>query len=193
MSIERYICDSDPYRSTTLPMPLPFPLAMGNSPELELRLRFLQPQIEQTLRDDGLSSEAHVIPYVMNNPFYPGFGTPQNMLCVILQGNEQVSHEFDPTKDGLLTLLQSHNINNVHVEIRDVDLNSSASLFAIPPNHPIVTIYENVKHDIIGVLRQKIPSQWRLSSVFRVGQTEEIATPSFVVLVDPMTSANWSQ
>lgn len=51
-----------------------------------------------------------MIPYVVNNPFYPGFDTSQNMLCVILQGNEQVSREFDPTKDELLTLLQSHSI-----------------------------------------------------------------------------------
>lgn len=165
---ERYICDSDPYRSTTLPIPLPFPLAMESSPELELRLRFLRLQIYQDLRENGLSSEAHVIPYM-------------------------VSPVFDPAKGELLALLQSHNINDVHVEIRDIDLNFSALLFAILPNYPIVTIYEDVKHEVIDILRQNIPSKWHLFYVFRVGQMEETATPSFVVLVDPMTSANWSQ
>ena len=93
-----------------LPIPLPFPLTVENSPELKLRLRFLQPQIHRVLRDNGLSSEAHMIPYVVNNLFYSGFDTSQNMLCVILQGNEQVSREFNPTKDKLLTL-RSHSIN----------------------------------------------------------------------------------
>lgn len=126
-----------------------------------------------------------MIPYMVSNPFYPGFDTPQNMLCVILQENEQVSPVFDPAKGELLALLQSHNINDVHVEIRDIDLNFSALLFAILPNHPIVMIYEDVKHEVIDILRQNIPSKWHLFYVFRVGQMEETATPSFVVLVDP--------
>ncbi|OJJ88620.1 uncharacterized protein ASPGLDRAFT_22120 [Aspergillus glaucus CBS 516.65] len=57
-----------------LPIPLPFPLAMESSSELELRLRFLQLQIHQDLRDNGLSSETHVIPYmcfVVRNPTKP--------------------------------------------------------------------------------------------------------------------------
>lgn len=73
----------------------------------------------------------------------------QNTLCVILRGNGQVLRGLDSAKDRYLAFLRSHNINDVHVGIRDVDLNFNASLFAIPPNNPIVTIHGNAKHEVV--------------------------------------------
>lgn len=129
MSVETYVSRKDPCRCTTLPIPLPFPLAMKSAPKLERRPQFLRPQIHQLLSNNGFTTGARLIPYVVDNPLYPAPVTPQSMLFVILRGNKHAPHLFGPTRDELLALFQAHNIFDVHVEIRDIDLCFSASFF----------------------------------------------------------------
>lgn len=56
-------------------------------------------------------------------------------------------------------------------------------VFTVPPDHTIVVIYER-QHEIIGVLLQRISSQWRLFCL--PGRSDGGDS-------DPITSANWSQ
>lgn len=194
MLLERYLIDSDPYRSTSLPdaWAWPFPLRLDRAPDLQLRIAPLQDDIRRVLDAHDFPTDISFAPYVATKPHYPGGDVPANLLSVILGSHHHTPSRLGPAKDELLDLLRRNGVE-MHVDIVNVDFCFRPSLFVISPDHPVVMAYENAKHALIDILNQSLESRWRVVCPFNVGRVKAKALPSIAVMVEPFSHANWFQ
>lgn len=190
-SLEQYLANADPYRATSMLHPWPYPLALHHAPHLQKQILPLSNKIREALSSHGLPGSVEFLPYLVTKPQYPEGNTPINLLRVTLRAEHDVSIQLDTVKDDLLGLLRLKGIQNIHVEVVNIDLCFGPSIFPIMPQHPIVTIFENTKDQIIQVLNNNLGSKWTVLCPFRVGRSEQNARPTIVVHVNPLTPANW--
>lgn len=190
-SLEQYLANADPYRATSMLHPWPYPLTLHHAPHLQEQILPLSNKIREVLSSHGLPGSVEFLPYLVTKPQYPEGNIPINLLRVTLRAEHDVSIQLDTVKDDLLGLLYLRGIQNIHVELVNIDLCFGPSIFPIMPQHPIVTIFENTKDQIIQVLNNNLGSKWTVLCPFRVGRSEQSARPTIVVHVNPLTPANW--
>ncbi|GIK04965.1 hypothetical protein Aspvir_009064 [Aspergillus viridinutans] len=182
----------DPYRSTNLPNFWPYPLMLTDSRELQETLRPIKDDISAILKAHGFAERVPFLPYVAQKPRYPGGDTPINLLRVILLAADDHPRRFGPAKDDLARLLNERGITDMFVEIVNIDLCFQPSLFPMPPDPGLVVGFEEGKHSIINLIQSTLGNNWRLLCPFNIGRVEAEAGPAIVILVDPLTRANWS-
>ncbi|GIC91428.1 uncharacterized protein Aud_007871 [Aspergillus udagawae] len=192
MGIEQYLMSCDPYRSTNLPNFWPYPLMLTESRELQETLRPVKYGISAILKAHGFAERVPFLPYVAQKPHYPGGDTPVNLLRVILLAADDHPRRFGPAKDDLTRLLNERGITDMFVEIVNIDLCFQPSLFPMPPDHGLVVGFEEGKQSILDLLQSTLGNNWRLLCPFNVGRVEAEAGPGVVIIVDPLTRANWS-
>lgn len=192
MSLEMYLDNLDRYRSTSLLNPWPYPLALQHAPHLQDQILPLQDDIHAILDLHGFPDNAEFLPFVATKPQYPGGHIPIKLLRVTLRAEDHMPTQLDAAKDHILQLLHASKIMDMHVEIVNIDLCAGPSIFPLSSQHPILTIFENVKDQIIQTLDHRLGSKWNVLCLFGVGRSEQNAHPAIVVHVDPITFANWS-
>lgn len=190
-SLEQYLANADPHRATSMRDPWPYPLTLHHAPHLSERIFPLLNEIRNILNSHELPGSVQFLPYVVTKPQYPGGDIPLNLLRVVLQAEHGVSIQLDAVKDDLLGLLHLRGIQDMHVEVVNIDLCFGPSIFPILPQHPILTIFENTKDQVIEILNNNLGSKWNVLCPFAVGRSEQNARPAIVIHVDPMTSADW--
>ncbi|EAW19981.1 uncharacterized protein NFIA_096010 [Aspergillus fischeri NRRL 181] len=192
MEIEQYLTSCDPYRSTNLPNFWPYPVMLTSSSELQQTLRPIKDDISAILKAHGFHERVPFLPYVAQKPHYPGGDTAVNLLRVILLAADDHPRRLGPAKDDLARLLNERGITDMFVEIVNIDLCFKPSLFPMPPEHGLVVGFEEGKQRIIDLLQARLGDNWRLLCPFNIGRLEAEARPAIVILVDPLTRANWS-
>lgn len=67
--------------------------------------------------------------------------------------------------------------------------------FSVPDSstNPTVPIYRIVRDELAETLSRTLGSAWRLMCLFLVGVTENEASPSIVVMVEPRTHCDWTR
>lgn len=191
MEIEQYLTSCDPYRSTNLPHFWPYPLMYTRSEELHRTLLPIYDDIRTILRTHGLPENRHM-PCVAQKPRYPGGDTAVKLLHVMLLAADNHPRRLGPVKDALARLLNEKGVTDMFIEIVNRDLCFQPSLFPLSSDHGQVVGFEEGKQTIIDLLQATLGDNWKLLCPFDVGQVESEARPAVVILVDPLTRANWS-
>lgn len=196
MSIENYLLQSDPFRSTSTSKPQPYPLI--TRPALETPWNEsagrITPIIDQLVKN-------HIPEYrggggglfYLSKPNYPGGGKPRITWYVPVYGNAAGRSSFDPIKDEIRELLAVNNFPRVDVEVVDLERCFGPSTFAIAPDHPAVAVYNQIRTDLAGILQRKLRSHWHGMSLFHLGRSLETSSPTIVVLVSPETVYDWAE
>lgn len=195
LTVETYIARSDPYRSTTIQNPPPWPLFFDDPPQDALNLVVeCHPEIIKILTSHGFSDNPAIRLKGVRKPGYPENGNIPTLLLQILYHLDAVlPRRFGDAKDKIRDLLIDRSADhNIHVEIAHSTLTFQPSLFPIKPDDESVKQYECVKEDLITVLNTSLGKSWRLLCLCLVGNTEEKARRTIVVMVDPLTSHDWS-
>ncbi|KAJ5936617.1 hypothetical protein N7466_003067 [Penicillium verhagenii] len=193
ISLERYNLASDPYRSTSLRDPPPYPLCITPSDELADTIRPFAPEIYQILRDHNFPSSTSVEYSTFSKPGHPGWELEKFILRVVVEENHHSQVQFGPTKDEVMKLLEDKGLTEIQVEIINPDLHYTPSWFYVGKDAPLVRAFERARGDIIILLQHEIPQRWRVVSPFNVGNVQSKSESAIVVLVDPLTEANWSR
>ena len=191
MSIEDYLITKDPYRSTSLRPAWPHPLQLQHAAELQTRLAPLSDDISTILRGHGLPEDTLFLPYHATKADYPGGDQQVNLLYVRLRRDDEMPPRLEPVQGDLVKFLLEKGIDDVHVEIVNLDLCFSPSLFPLHPQAPIVIGFDRIKSHLVDILQQTLSSSWRLLCPFDVGSTEKEARPTLVVMVEPCTPGDW--
>ncbi|KAF7122752.1 hypothetical protein CNMCM5793_000862 [Aspergillus hiratsukae] len=191
MEIEQYLTSCDPYRSTNLPHFWPYPLMYTRSEELQRTLLPIDDDIRTILRTHGLPEHRHM-PFIAQKPHYPGGDTAVKLLYVMLLAEDNHPRRLGPAKDALARLLNEKSVTDMFIEIVNIDLCFQPSLFPMSREHGLVVGFQEGKQRIIDLLQATLGDSWRLLCPFNVGRVESEARPAVVILVDPLTRANWS-
>ncbi|GAD94723.1 hypothetical protein PVAR5_3352 [Paecilomyces variotii No. 5] len=191
MFIENYLYRSDPFRSTTVNHPLPYPISIiyaGDTINAEASEHY-EP-IADILKDHRFRGRYDINVVEIARPEYPD-GEPTTTLLIQYYDGAIFPHVPGRACDEIRDLLR-RNLIDIHVEIVHLEHCFRPSLFAISPEHPTVPAYEQAKRDLIQILSKEFRDNWRSLCLFQVGSSKEKAVASIVILLDPRTSANFS-
>lgn len=195
LTIENYLCRSDPYRSTTLEDPWPYPtISTVASSEVTEAVEDHREEICRILSDHGFPSNFHLRVESITKPNYPRGDFPVTLLRVVFVHTPPISvpSRLGPAKDQISDLLAQKGIP-LDVEIVFSDLCFQPSLFAVDRRDPAAAVYEAAEFEIVNYIHSVLSRKWRLIPLFNVGRTKSKTTPAIVVLVKPFTVANWSE
>ncbi|PGH10654.1 hypothetical protein AJ79_05368 [Helicocarpus griseus UAMH5409] len=180
MLIERYLYISDPYRASSSPNPLPYPLVGVPLPD-QAMLDQHKPEILKMLDEHGFKTQPRT-----------NGDIPVKTLRITYFTGVNTLGEFSSARTTIRRYLIAQGFNDVQVDIFHRDLCFQPFCFAISPTDPAVKVYEKVNVELLKLLKESLSSAWRLLSLFKVGQTEDKALPSIVVMVQPMILHDWT-
>ncbi|KAJ0414513.1 hypothetical protein BJY00DRAFT_318776 [Aspergillus carlsbadensis] len=196
MTIEEYLHRADPYRTTTMKSPWPYPVAAAPAPAETVRLiEIHKGEILALLEAGGFSTSVkHFECRVedISKPEYPMGSTPETMLRLMWSGDAPVPPQLEASRDVVANLLAQKGIDRVGVELVFSEKSFQPSMFSISPSHPAVPIYDAAKGEILTLVKDRLGNEWSLLSQFEMGRTEETATPTIVVLVNPLMTHDWA-
>lgn len=196
MSIEQYLLQTDPFRSTTSSNPLPYPLMSTRGPEeIIIIIKRVRHRLDRALLDLGISRYYGIYVEDLSKPGYPGGDEPVTTLCVEIDVDSDSDLDMGIIKDVIHDILSSHGLSHLRIEVVDRSKCFQPSLFPILLSHPAVSIYRSIRNELAETLSGTLGRAWRLMCLFLVGIriTEVEATPSIVVMVEPGTQCDWSR
>jgi hypothetical protein len=190
MAIERYLYAADPYRATSRPDPLPYPIHTVPSEDQTI-LNYRQ-DILDILSTHRFSATPEIRIDDVFKASYPAGNTRVTTLRILFHTEQRTMGSFSSARDSLQQFLIRRGHHNVQVEVVHRNLCFQPSFFAIDPRNPAVAVYQKAKYELVELVKNSFGSTWRLISLFQVGQTDEKAVPTIVILVRPRTIHDWA-
>ncbi|KAL8827200.1 MAG: hypothetical protein Q9191_003334 [Dirinaria sp. TL-2023a] len=216
MYIEEYIYRRDRYRSSSTPFPFPLPMSLETIPphlasiyRIDSTLRQL---ISKRLTDQGI--QAQTIEVGLQHKH----GYPKSQYWIILPAKQAhtdlVRIDGDKKVPVLLILcdagesnplerwsaarrditkdLDDNGLSELEVEIQDRARHYQPSLFPIHPNNKAVALYKSIRGELLVRVYNNIGHNWQILSLFEVGRMSNSKKATIVLMVSPVTEADWS-
>ncbi|KAL1848196.1 hypothetical protein Plec18170_008106 [Paecilomyces lecythidis] len=194
MSLEQYLCLSDPYRFITVLDPLPYPLSTKRVPGKTAEISRFYRSIAAILDSHGFDGQYDIGVVTLSKPGYPDGERPVDILQIEYWLDATIPRAPEDALDRIQGLLAENDIN-IDVEIVDCWYCFNPRLFAIMPDDPTVAAFEQARERFIHVLNCKLPERWRSLCLFyvRPSRRETMASiASIVVMVDAHIYCDWS-
>lgn len=203
MSIEQYLYASDGFRSTTSTSKLPHPL--DESP------------VSESLKEQWESAKASLLPLIgeilesecgmrkgrwgvkLVNYSKPGYHSKtshdRHDPTLVINSEESTSQgrprNWSLARVQVKSLLTSREIG-VDVEILSQKGKLERCLFALQPEDEVVGIYNKVRHRLLEIVQEHLPTSWRMLCIWSIGSQKDKAEPAVVIFVDPGTIKDWN-
>ncbi|KAK2743024.1 hypothetical protein FQN57_004980 [Myotisia sp. PD_48] len=190
MSIEDYILRTDPYFSTTARPPLLHPYFSYDHPlNIPKDCPLLWEKILNIMRSTPFHGWTCRFRYIRK----PGYHGDQAIPMLRMTLNDVGAlGAYGRIKDNLKHALISSNLSNVGVEVSDVFKCFSPSFFVVRHQDLVVPLYKQASDSLAALLTRELGNKWRTMSVFRVGQTEDVAKSVITVMVQQSALLSWS-
>ncbi|KAL9121659.1 MAG: hypothetical protein Q9187_001788, partial [Circinaria calcarea] len=196
MSIEAYIDRLDSFRSSSAPFHYPLPL-MAELLDTETYEHWnavgvpLRPKITEILKSyDVQHTRWWLRVYNFSKPGYPNGVLKMPTVRVELEGSK--GRNFGVARDAILHLLRQHGLSEFHVELIDLERCFEPSLFPLGPERASVKSYNAIRDELAALISLRLKLRWSAMCIFLVGKTENLARPTIVVMVIPLTTYNWN-
>ncbi|KAK2802209.1 hypothetical protein FQN51_004891 [Onygenales sp. PD_10] len=192
MSIEEYLVRTDIFRSTSLIDPPLYPLSSSEPPqELKQRTDRIHDEIIDIVRKHGILEP--LVDFVnLSKRGYPSGDELVPTLKVDIR-DANMESTFAPLKNEIQALLFQNELQNISVDISDFWNRYEPSIFAIEPTHPAITVYREIRPQVLKMLDEYISDGWQSMCLFYVGRTLEKSSPAIVIHVTPQTICDWSR
>ncbi|KAL9108772.1 MAG: hypothetical protein Q9187_008249, partial [Circinaria calcarea] len=126
----------------------------------------------------------------LSKPGYPNGALKIPTVRVELEGSK--GRNFGVARDAILHLLRQHGLSEFHVELIDLERYFEPSLFPLGPERASVKFYNAIRDELAALISLRLKLRWSAMCIFLVGKTENLARPTIVVMVIPLTIYNWN-
>ncbi|EEA28474.1 hypothetical protein PMAA_032820 [Talaromyces marneffei ATCC 18224] len=193
LPIETYLYRCDPYRSSTVKHPWSYGVKVLEYPSIRSLILTYKNDIRDTFIKHGFPADGSGVKLNFAVKRVSPRGQPASTVLSIGIENDPVSNrDLSAVRDAIRDLLLSRSLKTVHVDIYDCDRRFFPRRFNIPGDHPAAIRYNELKGDIMRLLRKHIDLPWQSVCLHQVGRSLGQATPCIVLCVAPGAIYNWA-
>lgn len=197
MTLERYLYNTDSYRTSSFRNPFPLPLTL-NDPEPEYLIggKYIGPlvsEIRAILTNHSIQeSKVAFKTQMVSKSGYPGAEEPVLTLLVIIDQGLNMTASWAGARDELRNMFSAHGLNGVHIEMYDPSRAFVPWLLPLSPQDATLRHYEDKRAELLDAVKKLLGKDWIAMSVFGLGTKSSPTMSALVVLVRPGTFQDWN-